>query len=415
MNEVSKSSAYPETVQPGIPKLPTNPPAGWQRTRFGEHLFEEKRPVTMNDDTEYDLVTVKRARGGVVKRETKCGADISVKSQFEVKSGDFLISKRQIVHGACGLVPDDLDGATVSNEYAVLRGNDTIDLQFLKHFAHSIYFQQTCFHSSIGVHIEKMIFKTEQWFDWEFDLPPLKEQRCIADALSTWDESLRVNRALIENSLALKAALLEGLFCQVFEVPASGQPISLGQIASLEKRRVDPSSLHEETKCIELEHIEQNTGRLVGFDDARNLASLKAVVEPGYILFGKLRPYLRKYHFAEFSGACSTEIWPIKADASLCHPKWLYYLTQTDAFFSAVSVSSGSKMPRADWGLVSSVEFNLPNLVAQETTVRMLDTAENIVDCLIHKQACLESEKKALMQQLLTGKRRVRIAKEITV
>ena len=211
MSSVSKSSAYPDTVQPGIPKLETHPPVGWKRTTFGEHLYEEKRPVKMDDDTEYDLVTVKRARGGVVKRETKRGADISVKTQFEVKGGDFLISKRQIVHGACGLVPRDLEGSTVSNEYAVLRGKNSINLEFLKHFSHSVFFQQTCFHSSIGVHIEKMIFKTEKWFGWEFDLPPISEQRRIANTLSTWDRAIETTEKLIANSQAQKKALMQQL------------------------------------------------------------------------------------------------------------------------------------------------------------------------------------------------------------
>ncbi len=165
----------------------------------------------MQDDKEYDLVTVKRGRGGVVKRERKRGADISVKTQFEVKAGDFLISKRQIVHGACGLVPPALEGSTVSNEYAVLRSRGAIDLEFLKYLSHSVYFQQTCFHSSIGVHIEKMIFKTEKWFAWEFDLPPLAEQSRIAEILSTWDRAIEATEKLIANSQTQKKALMQQL------------------------------------------------------------------------------------------------------------------------------------------------------------------------------------------------------------
>ncbi|MGQ3297347.1 hypothetical protein [Reyranella sp.] len=120
MTEVSKASAYPKSVQPGLPRLAATPP-GWSRSRLSDHLFEEARPVKMTDDELYDLVTVKRSRGGVVLRERLKGSEIAVKTQFRLKAGDFLISKRQIVHGACGIVPPQLDGAIVSNEYAVLR------------------------------------------------------------------------------------------------------------------------------------------------------------------------------------------------------------------------------------------------------------------------------------------------------
>ena len=100
-----------------------------------------------------------------------------------MKAGDFLISKRQIVHGACGIVPPELDGAIVSNEYAVLNSDGQIDLGFLRYLSESIYFQQTCFHSSIGVHVEKMLFNTERWLSWPFNLPPLAEQKRIVEIL----------------------------------------------------------------------------------------------------------------------------------------------------------------------------------------------------------------------------------------
>jgi len=111
------------------------------------------------------------------------GSEVKTHTQFIVKAGDFLMSKRQIVHGACGIVPPELDGAVVSNEYAVLNSDGGIDLNFLRYLSESIYFQQTCFHSSIGVHVEKMIFKTERWLAWPFNIPPLSEQRRIVEVL----------------------------------------------------------------------------------------------------------------------------------------------------------------------------------------------------------------------------------------
>jgi hypothetical protein len=205
---VSKASAYPKSVQSGLPRLAACPP-GWTRGPLSAHLIEELRPLNMADDEVYDLVTVKRSRGGVVLRERLKGSQIAVKSQFRLKAGDFLISKRQIVHGACGIVPPELDGAIVSNEYSVLRARSTLRLDFLNCLAHSIYFQQTCFHSSIGVHVEKMIFKLGEWMKWDFNLPPLCEQQRIAEILSTWDRAIEAVEALIANARAQKGALTQ--------------------------------------------------------------------------------------------------------------------------------------------------------------------------------------------------------------
>jgi len=87
MTEVSKASAYPKSVQSGLPRLGATPP-GWSRGPLSQHLFEELRPVKMVNDEIYALVTVKRSRGGVVLRERLKGREIAVKSQFRLKAAD---------------------------------------------------------------------------------------------------------------------------------------------------------------------------------------------------------------------------------------------------------------------------------------------------------------------------------------
>ncbi|QGQ22357.1 hypothetical protein F1728_06575 [Gimesia benthica] len=177
---------YPPSVQPGIPKL-ADPPNGWKRKKMADLLHIEKRSVRLEDDTEYQLVVAKRNRGGIEPRERLLGRDIKTPTQFEVRGGDFLISRRQIIHGACGVVPASLNGAIVSNEYSVCTVNGELDMTFLKYLTHSLYFQQTCFHASVGVALEKMIFKIEQWLMFPFLIPPIEEQRAIAAVLVTAD------------------------------------------------------------------------------------------------------------------------------------------------------------------------------------------------------------------------------------
>jgi type I restriction enzyme, S subunit len=155
---VPRNSSYPASVQPGIPKL-VPLPSGWSRARYGDLLYEVQRPVKLNDNQEYQLVTAKRSRGGIIARQRLRGEQIKTPTQFFIRTGDFLISRRQIVHGACGVVPPELDGAIASNEYGVLHAHKALDLDYFRHFTHSVYFQQTCFHSSVGVHVEKMIFR----------------------------------------------------------------------------------------------------------------------------------------------------------------------------------------------------------------------------------------------------------------
>lgn len=201
-------SAYPPSVQAGIPRLGTLP-RGWSRVRLGDLLRPVYRPIEIIDDQIYQLVTAKRSRGGIVARERLPGRHIKVKDQYEVRAGDFVLSNRQISHGGVGLVPPELNGAIVSGEYTVLEPCGPLDLAYFSAFSHSVYFQQICFHSSIGVHVEKLVFKLEDWLNWEIDLPPPNEQRRIADALAAWDRGIETLEALVGTKRRRKAALLQ--------------------------------------------------------------------------------------------------------------------------------------------------------------------------------------------------------------
>ena len=204
---------FPKSVQPGLPKIKPVP-AGSKRYTFGQLFDVIQRPVSLNDLKEYDLVTVKRARGGIERRATMKGSQVAVKSQFYLSEGDFLISKRQIVHGACGIVSADFSGSIVSNEYSVLRCKPELDLQYLGYLSYSVYFQQTCFHSSIGVHIEKMIFKLGDWFKWPINLPSLPEQKKIAAFLGVVDAKIAALRARVLGLETYKRGLMQALFSQ---------------------------------------------------------------------------------------------------------------------------------------------------------------------------------------------------------
>lgn len=197
----------------GIPSIGSCP-SGWTQHSFRD-LFEiVERPAELRDDIDYQLVTAKRYRGGIVPREQLRGEQIKTKTQFYVAGGDFLISKRQIIHGACGMVPASLDGAVVSNEYACLQPSCHLDPRFLNYLTHTRYFQQTCFHASVGVALEKMIFRLDQWLKHHVNLPPLEEQRAIAHFLSTMDREIlllaRERRLLKEQKKGLMQKLLTG-------------------------------------------------------------------------------------------------------------------------------------------------------------------------------------------------------------
>lgn len=183
--------------------------------------------------------------------------------------------------------------------------------------------------------------------------------------------------------------------------------VEFGELVNLGKDKFNPMT-NANLPCIELEHIDSGTGTIKGSVDSREQKSLKNVFHKGDILFSKLRPYLRKYWFADFDGVCSSEIWVLKPK-EIVLPHYLFYLIQTEEFIRISNVSFGSKMPRADWDFINHYPLTIiHSLSEQQRIVSVL----SLWDTAIAKQTALIEQltlrKRGLMQQLLTGKKRLK-------
>lgn len=194
---------------------------------------------------------------------------------------------------------------------------------------------------------------------------------------------------------------------EVGVIPEDWEVKKFGEFASPRRERIDPRKSAPIHFCIELEHVDQSSGRLLGSTQAGKEASLKTAFQKNDVLFGKLRAYLRKHWLADRSGACSTEIWALHANQRLATPGYLYQSVSADTFIEAASYSYGTHMPRSDWNVVKDSEFPLPPLSEQ----RAIATALSDVDALLTKLDQLIAKKRdlkqATMQQLLTGQIRL--------
>ncbi|HAS6289708.1 TPA: restriction endonuclease subunit S [Vibrio parahaemolyticus] len=177
--------------------------------------------------------------------------------------------------------------------------------------------------------------------------------------------------------------------------------VEFGEFVSIKCSKFDPKSQSYKKKCIELEHIEQQSGRTIGYTSTLESTSTKNVFSKGDVLFGKLRPYLKKFTLAPFDGVCSSEIWVLSPNKHL-RKNFLYYLIQTDSFLDQANKSCGTKMPRADWKVVSKYRFLLPPLDEQQKIVEVLSTVDKKIDLIDQKIAETEKLKTCLIQKLFS-------------
>ncbi|HGO4012149.1 TPA: restriction endonuclease subunit S [Staphylococcus aureus] len=152
---------------------------------------------------------------------------------------------------------------------------------------------------------------------------------------------------------------------------------------------------------IELDCIEQNTGRLIKIYNSKEFSSQKNKFNPQNVLYGKLRPYLNKYYFTKKSGVCSSEIWVLKStkEDKLLN-LFLYYFIQTKRYSDVASKSAGSKMPRADWGLIENIRVYFPELCEQQKIGEFFSKLDRQIELEEQKLELLQQQKKCYMQKI---------------
>jgi type I restriction enzyme S subunit len=188
--------------------------AEWEDKPIGEVLSEKKRPIVLRDHQRYELITVKRRNEGIVSRGHLFGRDILVKNYSQLQAGDFVISKRQVVHGATGMIPPKLDGAIVSNEYLVAGNSSKLFTDFLTILSSLPAMRQKFFLSSYGVDIEKLFFDAEDWKKRNVTIPGITEQIKIGGYFRELDRLIGLHQRKHDKLLTLKKAMLQKMFPQ---------------------------------------------------------------------------------------------------------------------------------------------------------------------------------------------------------
>ena len=241
-------------------------------------------------------------------------------------------------------------------------------------------------------------------------IPPLAEQRAIAEALSDVDGLLNALEALIAKKQAIKQATMQQLLTGRTRLPGfSGtwETKRLGEIAPIRNHKILPASVNPDTLCVELDHIEQESGQLLEYAIARNSTSSKYHFFAGDVLFGRLRPYLRKFWHADRNGICTTEIWPLMANRDQIDSGFLYAIVQSDPFIAAASISYGTHMPRADWDVMRNFEICLPEDREQRAIASVLSDMDGEIAALEQRRDKTRAIKQGMMQLLLTGRVRL--------
>ena len=228
--------------------------------------------------------------------------------------------------------------------------------------------------------------------------PSHSEQDKIAGLLSLLETRIEKQCEIIDQLKKYKRGLLSNLFGEKITQGCTTKSYYFSEIAQRRSEKYNPTS-GIEYPCVELENIEQETGKILSTVPSTAQSSKKNIAMSGDTLFGKLRPYLRKYAFAQKTMACSSEIWAlIPSDVVL--PKFLFYLVQTEQFLRVANISSGTKMPRAEWSNIEKAEFFIPDFSVQHKVVSLLEGLDQKITFADSALFSLNRLKASLLQHL---------------
>lgn len=265
-------------------------------------------------------------------------------------------------------------------------------------------------------------------------VPPVREQQKIAQILSTWDEAIIYKEHLLANSKQQKKALMQQLLTGKKRLPGFGKPGKGGfsrkglpdgwsyeRIANIAEEVADRNKEHEELPVLSCSKYDGFVDSLKYFkkkvysDDTSNYKLIRCGE------FGFPANHVEEGSIGLQSNHDKGIVSPIyvvfRVDPGRVDKFFLYKVLKTDHYRQVFSASTSASVDRRGslrWKQFSSINVPLPSLKEQKSISRAIRLAEEEEKVLEQSLNRLHSEKKALMQQLLTGKRRVKLSEKET-
>lgn len=208
----------------------------WPLEKLGSVLDKSENWIEVQPDKEYSEVTVRLWGKGVNLRGTKIGSEIGSSRRLSVSEGQFIISRIDARHGACGLVPKNLDGAVVTNDFPVYTPKENKILpRYLELISKTHFFVDACKRASEGT-TNRVRLKEPRFFNIEIPLPDIAVQKVVVDkvdfALGKLEKIKLLRSSLIDDA----QAMLSSAFHKIIE-GAVYKPMS--EVAPIVRRQIE--------------------------------------------------------------------------------------------------------------------------------------------------------------------------------
>lgn len=384
----------------------------WKQRELGEIA---ERVTRRNSSLESQTPLTISAEYGLIDQNKFFGKRIAAKdlsNYYLIQKGEFAYNKSTSNDAPWGAIKrlDCYNNGALSTLYIVfkIKDNKSCYSDFLvTYYGTSLWHKGVKEIASEGARNHGLLnVSPSDFFRTKLVIPQdFEEQRKIGAFFTQLDNTITLQQRKLNSLQKLKKGLLQKMFPKNGEnipeirFPEFSDAWKQRKFGEFVERKSDSALSSTSIPSVEYENVESETGVLKKDIYVKTEFKKGVLFSDKDVLYGKLRPYLHNWLAPSFTGVAVGDWWVLSPKN--CSKDFLYRLLQTLTFDEIANQTSGTKMPRADWNLVSSTAFYIPSSIEEQAKIGSLfNRIDSTITLQQRKLESLQKLKKGLLQQM---------------
>ena len=379
----------------------------WEQRKFGDLYCKvsEKNDLSFGSDKIISVANM------YFKEDVKDSSEEYMRTYNVMRLGDIAFEGNKSKNYAHGrFVENTIGDGIVSHVFDVFRPIAEYDLYFWKYLINNEDVMGRIMTRCTKASTMMTNLVTNDFLKEEIMVPSLDEQRKIGKYLDDLDNLITLHQRKCEETKSLKKYMLQKMFPEngncVPKIRFSGFADAWEQrkFADMAIRESAVQTASQEIPGVEYDDVVVEEGCLNKDISSKETKKSGILFDGSQVLYGKLRPYLHNWLNPDFKGVAVGDWWVLKPID--LNKNFLYRLIQTQQFDNIANQSAGSKMPRADWNLISNSAFMVP--FSNEEQRKIGDyflSLDHLITLHQHKLFCAKNVTKYITTDINTPKK----------
>lgn len=246
--------------------------------------------------------------------------------------------------------------------------------------------------------------KWENLKNYTFELPPLAEQKKLAEVLWSISDTIQAYQDLLTKTEELVQARFVEMFGDLKTNPKGWPVVSFPEFAEIDSRMTTDYEKYADYPHVGIDSIEKGTGALKGYRTVREdgVISGKYIFTPQHIIYSKIRPNLNKVALPDFDGLCSADAYPILPNRNNCDRVFLATVLRSEYFLKYIlQFSSRTNLPKVNRKEIVGFCMPLPPIELQQQFAAFAAQADQSKFALQRTITSLQETKRSLAAEAL--------------